>query len=58
MDTQKLVLIFIISLGSLAWGSNDLIRKKDKGAAFRLQSYAQVVAGVVGLLVGMYYLLK
>lgn len=51
MDSQpKLLLLAAVALGSLLWGIRDLMRKREEmGLAFRVQSWAQVAAGLIGL---------
>lgn len=51
MDSQpRLLFLAALALGSLLWGIRDLMRKRaETGLAFRVQSWAQVAAGLIGL---------
>lgn len=49
MRTKALVLA-LISVGSLFWGIMDLMKKReDTSLTVRVQSWAQIAAGVIGL---------
>jgi len=46
----KLIILSLVSVGSLFWGIVDLMRKRDETTTtLRVQSWAQVAAGVIGL---------
>lgn len=46
----KLIILALISVGSLFWGVMDLLRKReDTNVSLRVQSWAQVAAGLIGL---------
>lgn len=46
----KLIILALVSVGSLFWGILDLMRKRDETTlSVRVQSWAQVAAGVIGL---------
>jgi hypothetical protein len=51
MDSNtRLLLLGAISLGSLLWGVKDLMRKQEESTlSLRVQSWAQVAAGLIGL---------
>jgi hypothetical protein len=47
---NKMIILALISVGSLAWGIVDLLRKRENTTiSIRVQSWAQVAAGLVGL---------
>lgn len=46
----KLIILSLVSVGSLFWGILDLMRKREETTTtVRVQSWAQVAAGVIGL---------
>lgn len=46
----KLLILALISAGSLFWGVIDLMRRReDTTTSIRVQSWAQVAAGLIGL---------
>lgn len=51
MDSgTKLLILALVSVGSLFWGVYDLMRRReDTSTAIRIQSWAQVAAGLIGL---------
>lgn len=47
---NKMLILALISAGSIAWGVVDLLRKRENTTiSIRVQSWAQVAAGLVGL---------
>lgn len=49
MDRNRIVVLACIALGSLLWGANDLRKGPGLTPSARVQSWAQVVAGLIGL---------
>lgn len=51
MDADtKLLILALVSVGSLFWGILDLMRKREETTvSVRVQSWAQVAAGLIGL---------
>lgn len=46
----KLLILALVSVGSLFWGILDLMKKREETTiTVRVQSWAQVAAGLVGL---------
>lgn len=46
----RLIILGAVSLGSLLWGVKDLMRSKEETSlSLRVQSWAQVAAGLIGL---------
>lgn len=46
----KLLILALVSVGSLFWGVHDLLRRReDTTPTIRIQSWAQVAAGLIGL---------
>jgi hypothetical protein len=46
----KLIIIALVSTGSIAWGALDLMRKREETTtSLRVQSWAQVAVGLIGL---------
>jgi hypothetical protein len=46
----KLLILALVSVGSLFWGTLDLMRKREETSlTVRVQSWAQVAAGLIGL---------
>lgn len=49
MDTQKMAILTVLSVGSLLWGLKDLRKKKREGAPYDAMSIIQVAAGIAGI---------
>jgi hypothetical protein len=51
MDPKtRLIILGAVSIGSLLWGIRDLLRKREETTlTLRVQSWAQVAAGLVGI---------
>ena len=50
MDSRtRIAVLACIALGSLVWGANDLRKGAQLTPSARVQSWAQVVAGLIGL---------
>jgi hypothetical protein len=51
MDPKgKFIVLTMVSLLSLFWGVKDLLRKREETTlSLRVQSWAQVAAGLIGL---------
>lgn len=46
----KFIVLALVSILSLLWGVKDLLRKREETTlSLRVQSWAQVAAGVIGL---------
>jgi hypothetical protein len=55
----KILILALISAGSLFWGILDLMRRReDTTASIRVQSWAQVAAGLIGLGFALSYLAR
>lgn len=59
MDSKtRLLVLGSIAIISLAWGIRDLLRKREETSlTLRVQSWAQVAAGLIGLGFVISYLL-
>lgn len=50
VSPTQLLILAAISVGSLLWGIRDLRKgREETGLAVRVQSWAQVAAGLIGL---------
>lgn len=51
MDPKtRLLILGSVSILSLVWGARDLLRKREETSlSLRVQSWAQVAAGLIGL---------
>jgi hypothetical protein len=58
MDTQKMAILTVLSVGSLLWGLKDLRKKKREGIPYDVMSIFQVVGGAAGILFLAYLMLK
>lgn len=58
MDTQKMAILTVLSVGSLLWGLKDLRKKKREGAPYDAMSIFQVVGGAAGIVFLAYLMLK
>lgn len=54
MDTQKMAILTILSVGSLLWGLKDLRKKKREGVPYDAMSLIQVAGGGAGVLFLIY----
>ena len=50
MDTQKMAILTVLSIGSLLWGLKDLRRKKREGVPYDAMSIIQVAGGIAGII--------
>jgi hypothetical protein len=50
MDTQKMAVLTVLSVGSLLWGMKDLRKKKRDGVPYDAMSIIQVAGGIAGIL--------
>jgi hypothetical protein len=58
MDTQKMAILTVLSVGSLLWGLKDLRKKKREGLPYDAMSIIQVAGGAAGIVFLMYLMLK
>ena len=58
MDTQKMAILTVLSVGSLLWGLKDLRKRKGEGMPYDAMSLIQVVGGAAGILFLIYLTLK
>lgn len=58
MDTRKMAILTVLSIGSLLWGLKDLRRKKREGAPYDAMSIIQVAGGAAGIVFLIYLTLK
>lgn len=57
MDSRKMALLTVLSIGSLLWGLSDLRKKKREGASYDAMSIIQVGGGAGGILFLAYLIL-
>lgn len=50
MDTQKMAILTVLSVGSLLWGLKDLRKKKREGVPYDAVSIIQVAGGSAGII--------
>lgn len=50
MDTQKMAILTVLSVGALLWGLKDLRKNKREGKSYDAMSITQVAAGSAGII--------
>jgi hypothetical protein len=58
MDSKKMAILTVLSIGSLLWGLSDLRRKQREGASYDAMSIIQVGGGSAGILFLAYLILS
>jgi hypothetical protein len=58
MDTRKMAILTVLSVGSLLWGLVDLRKKKRAGLPYDATSLIQVGGGFAGIVFLAYLILK